>query len=132
LAPTHWSEGPYYFEPRGEAFDAWDVDHLIELTSGLAVHDVALSSIAEIDSVFWFGADGSPTTVRILVRHMELVHAADLSFPVILAADGRVMDGMHRIAKALLEGRATVRAVRFKEPPEPDNTNVHPEDLPYD
>ena len=32
------------------------------------------------------------------------MQVADLSFPVILAAEGRVMDGMHRIAKALLLG----------------------------
>lgn len=35
------------------------------------------------------------------------------SFPVILGPDGRVMDGMHRIARAMLEGRTEVSAVRF-------------------
>jgi hypothetical protein len=42
------------------------------------------------------------------------------------------MDGMHRVAKALLEGRSTVRAVQFAEQPDPDHRNVRPEELNYD
>jgi hypothetical protein len=41
------------------------------------------------------------------------------------------MDGMHRIAKALLEGRTTIRAVQFDTHLEPDYRNCRPEDLPY-
>jgi hypothetical protein len=51
---------------------------------------------------------------------------------VILGSDGRVMDGMHRIARAVLEGRTTVRAVRFPMNPEPDFRNCHPDHLAYD
>jgi hypothetical protein len=42
------------------------------------------------------------------------------------------MDGMHRIAKSLLQGKPTVRAVQFVEQPRPDHAGVRPEDLPYD
>jgi len=38
---------------------------------------------------------------------------------------------MHRIAKALLEGRSTISAVRFATHPDPDYRNCRPEDLPY-
>lgn len=37
-----------------------------------------------------------------------------------------------RIARALLEGRPTIRAARFTTNPEPDHRNCRPEDLPYD
>lgn len=94
--------------------------------------EVALSSISEIDSVYWFGVDGTPAIVRTLVRHMELVHATDISYPVILGAYGQVMEGMHRIARSLLEGRATIQAVQFDEHPAPEYTNVTPDDLSYD
>jgi hypothetical protein len=63
---------------------------------------------------------------------MELVHAADLSFPVIIGADGLVMDGMHRVAKSLLLGMSTVRAVQFVEQPSPDHVSILPNTLPYD
>jgi hypothetical protein len=122
----------YYFRPNGDNFDAWDVGRLVKLTSDLPALEIPLSSIEDIDSVHWIGADGSPPTVRILVRHMELVNGADFSFPVIIGADGRVLDGMHRVAKALLLGNPTVRAVRFDVQPSPDHVDIRPEDLPYD
>ena len=121
----------YYFRPSDHGFDAWDVDHLIELLADLPVTEVPLTSIRELDTVHWFGADGAPYTVRVLVRHMELVNQADLAYPVILGTEGQVMDGMHRVARCLLEGRATVPAVQFVAQPEPDHRNVDPEDLPY-
>jgi hypothetical protein len=52
--------------------------------------------------------------------------------PVILGPDGRMMDGMHRLARALLEKRTEIAAVRFATLPEPDFRDVHPDDLPYD
>ena len=70
--------------------------------------------------------------MRILVRHRELVNDVDLSPPVILGTDGQVMDGMHRVARSLLEGRATIAAVQFAEQPEPDHRNVRPEGLACD
>ena len=47
------------------------------------------------------------------MEHARLIDAADLSFPIILSADGRVMDGMHRVAKAALPGHETIAAVQF-------------------
>jgi hypothetical protein len=44
---------------------------------------------------------------------------------------GRVMDGLHRIARSMLEGKKEVSAVRFPTPPEPDYRDCQPADLPY-
>lgn len=70
-------------------------------------------------------------SVRNVVEHARLMLEADLSYPVILGHDGRVMDGMHRIGRALLEGVAEVSAVRLPSPVEPDYRNVKPDQLPY-
>jgi hypothetical protein len=40
--------------------------------------------------------------------------------PIILFSDGQVLDGMHRIAKAVLSGYATVPAQRLFCDPDPD------------
>jgi hypothetical protein len=69
--------------------------------------------------------------VRAVVTHARLIRDVDPTYPVILGSDGRVMDGMHRIARAMLEGRTTIAAVRFVHDPEPDYRNCRPEDLPY-
>jgi hypothetical protein len=63
---------------------------------------------------------------------MRLVRDVDPSYPIILGSDGRLMDGMHRVARALLEGRTAVPAVRFAVDPEPDFRDTHPDDLAYD
>ena len=90
---------------------------------------VALSQIRELDHPV-FGEDDQPTW-RALVAHIQLVDAADLSYPIILAADGGVMDGRHRLAKALREGRATIDAAQFAEDPSPDYVGKQPDELPY-
>ncbi|MFC1679154.1 hypothetical protein ACFL2T_02960 [Elusimicrobiota bacterium] len=92
---------------------------------------MSLDSIREIDEPFWFGDRNDKATCRAIVEHMRLTKETDLSFPIILSADGRLMDGMHRVAKALLEGRETIEAVKFVQDPKPDYEDVFPDDLPY-
>jgi hypothetical protein len=124
----------YHFWPGeagGDGWDAWDVERLIGLAAGLPVIEVELSTIAEIDSVYWFDQT-HPPTVRNVVAHARLIAAADLGWPILLGHDGRVMDGMHRIARALLEGRHVLQARRFSEPVPPDFSNCQPDELPYD
>ena len=120
----------YHFHPSPKGYFAWDVDRLVELTRGFARRWVSLDSIRELDETFWFGDKNDKPTCRAIVEHMRLVEEADLSCPIILSSDGRVMDGMHRVAKALLEGRKTIEAVKFDEDPKPDFKDVHPNDLP--
>lgn len=59
-------------------------------------------------------------TLREMVSHMKAVNDADLSKPIILDEDGEIMDGRHRIMKAMLLGEPTIKAVRFEENPTPD------------
>jgi hypothetical protein len=121
----------YHFWPGENGLDAWDVDRLVDLSKALPVKEIKLTSIDEIDSVYWFDEQFERPTVRRVVDHARMIEEVDLSYPIILGVDGRVMDGMHRIAKALLEGRATIKAVQFETQPDPDYRNCRPEDLPY-
>jgi hypothetical protein len=120
----------YHFWPSDQGLMAWDVDRLIRLSSELPPRRVALHDIREIDEVYWFDEDQRPTC-RSVLEHMRLIDEADLSFPIILGADGRVMDGMHRVAKAVLEGRNEIDAVRFAVDPSPDYVGRRPSELPY-
>lgn len=121
----------YHFWPGEQGIDAWDVDRLIELTAGFGVVDVPLSEIWEVDTVYWFDEQHRPT-VRSVIEHARLIEAVDREHPIILGPDGRVMDGMHRVARALLEGDETIAAVRFGELPEATFRNCDPNELPYD
>jgi|SRR5687768_17961386 len=120
----------YHFWPSEQGLLAWDVDRLIRLASGLPRRAVLLSGIREIDQVYWFDEYHQPTC-RGVLEHMRLIDEVDLSFPIILGADGRVMDGMHRVAKAILQGASEIQAVRFTVDPDPDYIGRGPAELPY-
>jgi hypothetical protein len=107
----------------------WDVHRLSELSRGTPVKTIPLSSIRELDEAFWF-TETIPSC-RVVAEHARLIGETDLRYPIILSADGRVMDGMHRVCKALLEQRATFFAVQFETDPAPDHTDVDLDSLPY-
>ena len=119
----------FHFRPAGAAYNAWDVSRLVELSSSLPRVDVALSQIAEIDEPYWFQRFNDAPTCRAVAAHARLVSEADLRFPILLCADGRVMDGMHRVTKALLSGAPSILAKQFPETPSPDFVGVQPEEL---
>jgi hypothetical protein len=119
----------YYFRPSAQGLLAWDVDRLVLLSRDLPVRAVALTQIRELDAPV-FGEDDTPSW-RALVAHMQLVDAADLTYPIILAANGEVMDGRHRLAKALREGRPAIDAVQFVDDPPPDHVGRRADELPY-
>ena len=106
------------------------MDRLTALAESLPIQEVALSDIAEIDEPYWYSV-GTEPTCREIGGHARLIEEADLAWPIILSSDGRVMDGMHRVLKALNLGHATIRAVIFEIDPEPDYVDVQPDDLPY-
>src|SRR5262245_22336763 len=95
----------YYFRPSDRGLLAWDVDRLVEHLRPLPSKHVPLSDIEELDELA-FGKD-EPPTWRAIIEHIKLIEDADLSYPIILSASGRVMDGRHRVAKAALQGRST-------------------------
>ena len=119
----------YYFRPSPRGLLAWDVDHLVQLSRKLRSRRVPLTEIRELDESC-FGPDERPTW-RALLEHMKLIEEADPSFPIILSSSGAVMDGMHRVAKAVRQGRNDVEAVQFDEDPQPDHVGLGPDDLPY-
>ena len=108
----------------------WDVHRLIRVSKSLPRISVPLASIREIDETYW--DDGEQRlTCRQIVEHAQLMAEADTAYPIILSSDGRVMDGMHRVGRALLEGMESIEVVHFAVDPEPDYIDVDPDTLPY-
>src|SRR5689334_21259314 len=95
----------YYFRDSECCLLAWDVDRFLGSSKDLDRTHISLTAIRELDLSFASEFDGGPTW-RDVINHVALIEAADLSYPIILSADGSVMDGMHRVAKAVLLGRA--------------------------
>ena len=120
----------YYFRPSSAGVLGWDVDRLVQLTAAFTRKRIALDAIRELDQV-WCG-DDDPPTWRSILAHVRLMDEADLSYPIILSASGAVMDGMHRVAKAVRLGHTGIEAVQFDEDPDPDYVGLGPAELPYD
>lgn len=121
----------YHFRQSDGDTLVWDCDRLVKLSRDLPRMVVPLDSIRELDEGYWRDDEDPHLTCREIVEHVRLILDADLSYPIILSADGRVMDGMHRVARAVLEGRREIEVVRFVRDPEPDYRNVSAGDLPY-
>jgi len=91
---------------------SWSVPRLFELAKELPVMEVPLNHLN-----VWHNYE--KLTLREMVMHMKAVNAADLNYPIILDEDGELMDGRHRLMKAMLNGHETIKAVRFEENPSP-------------
>ena len=122
----------YHFRPSKNGYYAWDVDKLVESSKDFPVILVNLSEIKELDENFWYGGKDDIPTCRSIVEHMQLVNETSLQYPIILSEEGRVMDGMHRVLKAVLNKEESIKAVKFNKTPKPDYEDVYPNELSYD
>lgn len=120
----------YHFRKVGEDTYIWDVDQLIALSRHLPVIEVSLDQIKELHEPYWFPSH-HPTTIE-LTQHFKLIEAADLTYTIILCPEGRVMDGMHRVAKAKMQNLSLISAVQFEKMPQPNFINIDEDDLFYD
>ncbi len=97
----------------------WFVQNLIALAGTLPCFEKPLTEMRAVlfNSKFpgsegWSHAD--------LAYHYKVAMAADMSYPIILGEDGRIMDGHHRLLRAMIEGSDTIKVVQFVIDPEPD------------
>ena len=91
---------------------SWSIPRLFELSRELPVMEVPLDHL----NVYYIY---NKLTLREMVMHMQAVNAADLNMPIIFDEDGELMDGRHRLMKAMLTGQETIKVVRFEENPSP-------------
>ena len=118
----------YHLERINGVLHAWDVNKLIKLSADLSVIEVSLDDIAELNEPYWFE---TLPTCRQIAEHVNLCHAADLSYPIILSASGRVLDGMHRVVKALSLDCKYIKAVKLQSDLPPDYIGLEEDELPY-
>jgi hypothetical protein len=95
----------------------WDVEHLISKTKNLGSFQWEIPS-SFLEEYSW--GDEHPST------HLQRVLDANLESPIIIW-DGIVLDGCHRVCKALAQGRNTISAVEIVNiPPPKDSLDSNP------
>lgn len=82
---------------------------------------VAIADIPYILTESWVAHWADPNHTEVWFETAR-TREADLSYPVILHPNGHLMDGYHRVCKALQSGFTHVQAVQFTEDilPAPD------------
>lgn len=103
---------PYETQMAQIGWHKWAVSRLVALSKDFPIMEIPLNHL-NVYSKY------EKLTLREMVGHVKAVLDADLSLPIILDEDNEIMDGRHRIMKAILEGRETIKAVRFEENPRP-------------
>ncbi|MEP5728308.1 MAG: hypothetical protein ABJL67_02925 [Sulfitobacter sp.] len=121
----------YHSRSVGSDTYIWDVDKLVTAAASLEVRRVPVTDVAEINENWWYQDDQMIPTPKAIAAHMRLVLEADLQYPIILCAQGRLMDGMHRVVKSLIQNKPDIRVVRFDVTPPHDFVNVALDSLPY-
>lgn len=107
----NWTMENQKFSDGGKT---WFVSRLIEKAKGLPIQEMPLSGLNT------YNMFPKSATMNEFVSHVKKVNDADLSYPIILDDEGYIMDGRHRVAKAILIGEKTIKFVRFDETPAPD------------
>lgn len=93
-----------YYNDDGECYL---VAKLVDEAKSLIPFEVPIASL-DLGTEIW-----ENISIYEAAFHCEKVKEADLSYPIILDWNGRIADGRHRIIKAIMEKRKTIKAVRI-------------------
>lgn len=93
----------------------WKTASLIEAALKLPIFQLDITKVSIEEVLRW-----KIVNLRDYLNHYRRVAQADLSSPLILRSDGYIMNGWHRVIKALFEGVKQLPAKKFQVDPEPD------------
>lgn len=92
----------------------WNALKLIEHSKQFPVFDFPLAGF-DLTRKAWEIED-----IDDFIYHVKRCMETDLKYPIIFDKWGTVADGWHRIAKAILLGKKTVKAIRLESMPSHD------------
>ena len=101
----------YYRDRDGNCYS---VARLLDDARGLPVFEAPLASLDLSDKI-WDDAN-----MYLLAFHVKKCVDADLTHPILIDWNGAIADGRHRIIKAVMSGKRTIKARRMTWKPEPD------------
>ena len=90
------------------------MQQLWEMAEGLPSKKVRVADLNALDKVRW-SSDLMKRlpTCRAMAEHARDIYEVGFRFPIILSPSGVVLDGMHRLCKAFLQGMEEIDAVQF-------------------
>lgn len=105
---------------RGQTYKTTD---LFELSKGLDMFEVPLAFI-NLGSMPW----SEIQDVEDVLKHTKRIIDADLSYPIIISPTGGILNGFHRVCKAILDGETSIKAVKLDKMPAPMEVLINTEE----
>ena len=94
------------------------MQQLWDMAAGLPSKKVRVGDLSALDEIRWFSERmQKPPTCRAVAEHARDIYEVDFQFPIILSPSGEVLDGMHRLCKAFLQGLEEIDAVQLDAMP---------------
>lgn len=93
-----------------EGYD-YPISGLILASKDFKVIELEIAYIYQNDSIT------PDNSMFEFARHMKLVMNADLDFPIMLSPVNSIIDGRHRLVKAIYKGIKTIKTVKFDTMP---------------
>lgn len=88
--------------------------YLFAKAKGYPVRNLPLWAVDLTDKAF------SADNLSQFIFQCKRVQDCSLDYPIILDDCGQIADGYHRVCKAIIEGRETIKAIRLEQMPAPD------------
>ncbi|MEM6480470.1 MAG: hypothetical protein AAF681_01395 [Pseudomonadota bacterium] len=89
-----------------------------------------MSDVIGLDENWCYDDTETVLTPRLSVSHLALTNKVDPVHPVLMSAEGRLIDGVRGIVKAVAEGLRHLTTVYFARTADPDFVNLSLGDLP--
>ena len=94
------------------------MQQLWDMAAGLPSKKVRVGDLNALDEIRWFSDRMQKLpTCRAVAEHARDIYEVDFQFPIILSPSGEVLDGMHRLCKAFLQGLEEIDAVQLHAMP---------------
>lgn len=106
---------------RGDKVWKAETLYLFAKAKGYKVRHLPLWAVDLSDKAF------SADNLSHFIFQCKRVLDCSLDYPIILDDCGQIADGYHRLCKAILEGRETIKAIRLEEMPAPDRIEIENE-----
>ena len=112
----------------------YEIDKLRHFAEGLPTLELPLEDVSEAvgeGHVYWIDRNGEQLAPFRIIQnwlaaqkneawkdHVDSIKRADLDSPIWMTRDGHVFDGVHRLTRAVIENRPTIKVRIFDALPE--------------
>ena len=91
----------------------WSSQTLWQCVEGLEIEEMEVELFYwYFERDLWFQDKAVPTILNV-IEHFNRILGAELEYPLILSPNGIIIDGIHRLVKAFINGHSRIKVVKL-------------------